>query len=550
MTKRILCLLGIAGTAVIAVTTVGGAGLSPDSMKYISITRNVLDGYGLYVIRPGREVPLAHWPPGLPAVMALMGWTGIDPLEAGRILNAAMFGINIFLAGLIVFKITRSRWVSILAGGIMLTSLNMIRVHGMIWSEPLFTCLMLGAILCLAHYTDTKKSRWLAATVVLAAGAVMVRYHGIGLAAGLAASIAWAGVRGRRVRDAAVLMVVVGLVLGGWLVRTHLVATSLADRSIGWHPPTMMHLRGLLDTLCGWWIPETWRPYGSTGLVVLIMGLLAGVAAADKDIRRNGLVRIVSVQALCFMASLVAALTWFDAAIPMNERTLAPMFPLVLIVVSCGIGTTAGVLKGVRRAGTGAESRAGHARSRWLSMTGDGIIRDLVKLARGAGGPAFGLLIVAFLFLTALEDASWIRESYGRGRAHYRLYARLGTGYKWMRYGLVDHLKRLPAGTVIISNAPGAVYVMTGRKAVTAPRMLEYDCRTENPNYQSELSQAKTLIEKGAVLAYFTAEESLRFYPQKQELSSRLRAALLAEYDDGAVYGSPHRQEGSTAILE
>jgi hypothetical protein len=63
---------------VLVSTSQHGVGISPDSTCYISAARSVLAGKGYL---NALEAPFVHWPLLFPSILALLGVTGIGPLE-------------------------------------------------------------------------------------------------------------------------------------------------------------------------------------------------------------------------------------------------------------------------------------------------------------------------------------------------------------------------------------------------------------------------------------------------------------------------------------
>ena len=90
--------LSIAGIIVVLVAThrYGGAGIDPDSVDYIACARNLLSGIGLL---DHEGLPFTKWPPLFPLLLAALGAVGVDPLQGGRLLNAAAFGLSVFVTG-------------------------------------------------------------------------------------------------------------------------------------------------------------------------------------------------------------------------------------------------------------------------------------------------------------------------------------------------------------------------------------------------------------------------------------------------------------------
>ncbi len=141
---------------VLVATSSYGTGLSPDSVGYISIARQIAEGNG-YVDRYGEDV--AVWPPLYPFVLGVIQLLfSVDPLEATRFINALAFGLNVALALWIVAQNLPLKFV--FAAFLWLGfSLPLLQVSVMAWSEPLFILFSLGWLISLNAYLSRTRER-------------------------------------------------------------------------------------------------------------------------------------------------------------------------------------------------------------------------------------------------------------------------------------------------------------------------------------------------------------------------------------------------------
>ncbi len=117
-----LLVLALLAGATILVGTRWGIGASPDSVFYLGAARNLLagKGYSLPSVEGGNS-PLTHLPPLYASLLAVLTKAGLDIGLAARGLNAALFGVGIWLAGGLInrWSPTMARWLP-LAGGFWL----------------------------------------------------------------------------------------------------------------------------------------------------------------------------------------------------------------------------------------------------------------------------------------------------------------------------------------------------------------------------------------------------------------------------------------------
>ena len=73
-----------------------GAGLHWDSVIYVTVARNLLSGVGF---SDYTGYPYVYWPPLYPLLLAVASLDLLDPLDVAGPLNAALFGLTIFVVG-------------------------------------------------------------------------------------------------------------------------------------------------------------------------------------------------------------------------------------------------------------------------------------------------------------------------------------------------------------------------------------------------------------------------------------------------------------------
>jgi len=159
-----LGLLAIGGIWLLAYSTPDGLGINDDSIAYVAGARSILDGKGYREAWLASNGPVTHFPPGFPAVLALIGFvTGFDPLRGARAFNGLLFGLNIAFTGWVGWRMTRSRIAGVLAAALTLLSSSLLYIHTRAMSEPLYVFLTLLSFLLLDYYFERSKSYYLVA---------------------------------------------------------------------------------------------------------------------------------------------------------------------------------------------------------------------------------------------------------------------------------------------------------------------------------------------------------------------------------------------------
>ena len=177
-TLLIVCIAGLGTVHILVRTATYGAAVLGDSTFFLSTALNFLAGEGW---RNFTGSPLVTWPPLFPLLLAAGGWVGIEPLEAGRLLNAAAFGLTILAAGCWLRSNLWSRWLALAATGIIVTSLPLSRWASHFMTDTCFFLLTLLALMQLAAFLNRRTAAPLWWAAVFTALATLTRYPGVAL---------------------------------------------------------------------------------------------------------------------------------------------------------------------------------------------------------------------------------------------------------------------------------------------------------------------------------------------------------------------------------
>ncbi|MEK6220726.1 MAG: phospholipid carrier-dependent glycosyltransferase, partial [Chloroflexota bacterium] len=148
--------LSIIGIFTVHYSTYWGAGLLDwDSFNYISSARNLADGRGYVIpLNNDKDIPMTHFPPMLPSVLAIFEVLGTDAIDAARFLNMALFGVSIVLIGITLREITKSYYFGLLGASLFVSSNTLIELHSWALSEPLLLFITLSGFLIFYKYSQ------------------------------------------------------------------------------------------------------------------------------------------------------------------------------------------------------------------------------------------------------------------------------------------------------------------------------------------------------------------------------------------------------------
>ena len=177
-TLLIVVLAGLGAAHVLVRTATYGASVQMGSVTFLSTAINFLAGEGW---RHFTGNPMTAWPPLFPLLLAVSGWVGIDPVAAGRWINAIAFGLTILVAGCWLRSNLRSRWLALAATAALTASLPLNKLAAHLETAPIFVLLTLLALIQLASFLNRRTDAPLWWAAIFTALAATIRYQGVAL---------------------------------------------------------------------------------------------------------------------------------------------------------------------------------------------------------------------------------------------------------------------------------------------------------------------------------------------------------------------------------
>jgi Dolichyl-phosphate-mannose-protein mannosyltransferase len=520
----VVVLIGLAALAAVTlwVATGPGIGITPDSTIYIDAARHLRAGDGFVALDGHRgAVPVTQYPPLYPALLALFGLACGDPLTAARPLHALLFGANVLLVGLLIRKATGASPAPPPVGSLLAaTSVDLLRIHTVAISEPLFLFLMTLSLYLLAGYARSRNWARLWLCSGLMGLALLTRYAGAALVAAAALHL-WrrpGRPRSRAYRDVAIALGAGILPVASWIVRNVFVAGDAVRRSPALHSPSRERLGEALLTASGWLLPGSWLPELREGLMIALCILAIGGAirygrgrastmsatattpttsAAPGPDGPPAVISVLTGFLIAYAAMLLASISFVDANTPLDDRILAPAFVAALV-----IGVT--------------------AVARWL---------DAPRLGRSlrTGVLAAILLFTTSYLIRAATFVSRVRQD-GQGYA-----SRVWTGSP-----LVARVRLLSPGVRVYSNAADAIQFLAERPADPPPPRIDPGTRRINGQFEAGIAQVRQeLIGGSAVLVWFDAVDWRWYHPSRADLRTHLAGVTVTEMAGGDFYGAP-----------
>jgi 4-amino-4-deoxy-L-arabinose transferase-like glycosyltransferase len=499
-----LVLIALAAIVLMLLATRWGISTSSDSARYIRSARHVLGREARVETEVSAEAKAeqAHYPPMYSTVLALVSLGGADPLDAARWLHAFLLAANAVIAAELVRRFTGSTAAALFTAVVSAFSHASIYIHTIALSEPLYVFFALLCLGMLAAHIGRPSWLMLIGAALLCGVGVLTRYAGWAmLPAGCACLLLPRRPIILRLRDAVVFGMVACLLPIGWSIRNHFVLGSATNRVMAWHPVNMLHLRDGARTAWNWLVAENVVHPALTGMAalaaaaVLVLPFVLNRRRLPDDGDGRTLSAVMVIFSLAFAALLVGSISLFDYHTPVDRRILSPVYAAWVIVAGCVLAEA---------------SRRGNA----VRMTA---------------------------WTIALMLALW---SIGRGARLAHEQFRDGAGFahrQWRESQTLAFLKeRVPQDRWVYTNAPGAMYLLTGRPSIIAlPSKFSASSMRENPKYAGQLRRMRDDVAAGrAVVVYLRryARGRQRYNPTEPELAGPIGFAVLAAANDGAIY--------------
>jgi len=485
----IVSLLGM--LLVLASTARYGSGLSPDSAHYIATARSLAAGKGFHSFSGW---PYVTWPPLFPAALAALTFLGVDPLDGARLLNAFVFGLTIYAFGRLLLRNVGSTALALL-GAAAMVSAPLLRASAMAWSEPLFVLLVLLFLMALARFLESGRPRDLVLASALAALCSLERYAGAAAVMTGCAVIMLRAPKGAwvwKLGHAAVFAVISITPVALWLLRNYLLTSTPAGTRSPSGLTVWQSIRYTLDTATGWVLSGT--PHWAVRVMVIGLAAAAVLVAARRLKGKRAAVLSARKADLLAMGAFALAFASFQIAVSsllsldrIGDRLLIPLFvPVMFFVVVA----------------------ADSSRATWEHAVGD------ARRPRA---------IVTALF------AIWLLCSWSSAVAHAVRYARRGVGgyatAEWIASPTMGWPREHPPSSCLYSNAPDAVYLLTGFRSRCTPRD------------EADLEELKAEASAGTGSYVVWFDRTKRTYLQPvDELIPALGLKEAKRFPDGTVY--------------
>ena len=473
--KHHLPLGGMAASMALYVFVISrwGFGTSPDSVMYIAGARHIAAGRGYTLpLIAGDAAPIVHFPPLFSAALSLFELFGIDSLEGAALLNATLLAVNVYFAGLLVYRASGSAAAGYIAAALIGTAPAILTIHTMVWSEALSVFLLIITAFTVARYLEAPS--WSSLLWVLPAAllAPLARYAGMAVVIAAAVTIARRGMY----KHAAACGIASSLGLAAWLARNYILATDLTGHGVIFHAPTWGNIVVGSQTVLEW--------FGGLLLAMTFAGLIVFTFIRRRLDLARGRSFFLPNFAMVYAAVLALTLLFVDAQTPLDRRILSPLYVVLCLYAVIWIATKAGQ----------------PLRLVWAGLA------------------------VMVITLNSWTSKSWLNELSAQG---------IGlSSSKWRHSPTMNYL-RTHSATPLYTNAPDPVFLVLGALASMLPRHTEPRTLVANQKYPAQMEQ---LAKNGGIIVYFHEFAWRWYLPAEDRLHVELRLVRIASFPDATVY--------------
>jgi hypothetical protein len=497
--KISLIIAGVTGAIIITFITFHfGAGISPDSVYYFSVARNLSEGKG-FVGYDGNYYVLQ--PPFYPLLLAVIEkFFSIAPVISAGYINAILFGLIVFCSGLFLSEKLNSSLLILLGALLVLVSSVIFQISLIALSEPLFILFVILFFYSFDTYkkkNDIKSLIFFSLTAVLA---VLTRYIGIVLILTGIISISFfdGGKLKYKFKHSLIFLVVTSFPIGLWIFRNYVLSRTLVGPRAVSSYSIIQNLSFFFNTIINWFIVLNLTEHQVFFLcVILVSFLLMGIILFSKTKRRILPEPMYPVFVFIFLYSAAIIISSSTTAYDkISDRLLSPIFVPLLSILLMVVDYL----------------------SKWLSKY-------------------FNKKFLSFLFLLGI--LFWIKYPIENTTKNIEIFIRQeGWGYnsiEWKNNSLADFLsknKNFENGYTFYSNVPEAVYLFSNKETKWTPAKTFYN----SPKLINPEPYLQKLVEGNKICIIWFTNAHRKFLFTIEELQKIIPMKKIVHLKDGDIY--------------
>jgi hypothetical protein len=478
-----------------------GPGLTHDSVAYLYAADGLLNGRGMVYF--GYGTPFVQWPPLLPFLLASLKITGLDPINSIRFINALVYALTVYFSGLWLTHNVKIRILSII-GQAAAFSVPLVYVSKHLWTEGMFILFILLFLSYSSRFVINGASKDLVLMSVFASLSVLTRYAGItAIAVGVLVIAAHNGKAVERLRKMIIFLSISCTPLMLWLIRNYLVFSTFTGRKLPSATPLVKSIKDAYTTVFSWFFPysklSVTDRYRMRLLVFFILACLFAAVVYRllknrdhlycKELLYNNTRVIPFVLFIFIYAAFLLFSVSTIAVDPIDDRLMSPVYVPLTLVVFYTIGR----------------------------------LCEFFSRGNSAGRIILCVLAALWLIYPFSGAASMVTDSVRNGAGGY-------SKTTWRDSSIIAYLKDNKPESIVFSNFPDAVYVLSGISARYIPEKL-YSAYYDTANFKRVFESADS---RQALIAWFNRGMSVMEYIYN-EIGPDYTVKTVFENDEGLV---------------
>jgi hypothetical protein len=257
--------------------------------------------------------------------------------------------------------------------------------------------------------------------------------------------------------------------------------------------PTTHDVREALQAVRSWVLPSHASTVVSLGLVVVMLGVLVWLAWRSRD-EAGDVPRVLAVLAVCYLGSVLASKSLFDASTPLDQGILTPVHLLALVALTLLLA---------------------------LRLPEGPMLRGMVP------APA-AVMALALVVVAVARGGSWVHDPAART---------VGVRQSGMAQQSVGG-RGQELDEPIFTNAADALYFEDGRASYALPQVTNPQSQLENQDLQPQLDEMKTFLQaRRGLVVYFESVNWRPYLPTETALERDAGLHVLVREPDGVILG-------------
>ncbi len=501
-----------------------GAAFSWDSVAYIAAAQSTLAGEGFVDFR-GEH--FTAYPPLYPLILAAASLFVFDPRDVAGPVNAAVFGLTVFIVGRWLRQSLQSKFLVLWGSLALAISIPLAWTAYWVWSETLFIMLVTLALVWTDRFMRDDRGVQLIAVAAFTALACLTRYMGVALVGAVILLLIFqhGAAVPQKLRRMAVYSLISLAPIGLWMLRNFLLVGSLTGKREG-KPGYAIDILGDMHEVAQTWLfldllsdSAELLPLFITNLAMIGLAMAVGYVLI-VSLRRAEMWNIwrpfcvAGIFALAYIFCLIVAIMARTVGHGVEVRYLAPVYlPLMF----------AGLFA-LDRFLIYAQRRRQPSSAGIPSVARTFLMRGKVETARR---------LPWVTIIAALSLCLWLGYSTILHIREIEIANTHGHGYrdsKWANSEVLEYLRTASIDSVIITNASVVTYIHAGHTdSPYRHRDLEKS--------QSELKEQLARAADGDYVVWFYDKYIGSYYGYSAMFLRAMPALVpVAELTDGIVF--------------